>query len=183
MQLCTCSCGVVKEVNRHNLRNGSSRSCGCRQYDTTTKHGMWDSKTYRIWQGLKRRCYDPKCKNYADYGGRGITYDPAWGQFENFFEDMGAAPEGLSIERKDNDGPYCKSNCVWATKLTQARNRRNTVRLAYKGEVKTLTEWAESTGISEITLRKRINAGWSDERAIGEKVETKFQSLSKKQKG
>jgi hypothetical protein len=82
---------------------------------------------YTIWSAMKDRCHNPNNKQYADYGGRGITVCDRWrNSFPNFLEDMGERPEGLTLERSDNDGNYEPSNCVWETRKKQAENRRNT---------------------------------------------------------
>jgi len=73
---------------------------------------------------MKRRCDKPTCKEYVMYGGRGIRYDPAWSRFEAFYADMGDRPDGLSLDRIDNDGDYAKDNCRWADRLTQRMNQR-----------------------------------------------------------
>ena len=79
---------------------------------------------YWSWQGLKRRCLNTNQHDYRFYGGRGITYDPAWETFDGFLADMGERPEGTTLDRIDCDGNYCKDNCRWATKEIQATNRR-----------------------------------------------------------
>lgn len=82
------------------------------------------SKTYTSWEHMRQRCDNPNHDQYKDYGGRGITYDPAWNSYKQFREDMGKRPDGYTLDRKDNDGPYCKTNCQWATWEQQQNNRR-----------------------------------------------------------
>jgi hypothetical protein len=89
-------------------------------------HGMYGTPTYRSWRAMLARCIDESHKQFADYGGRGITVDPAWLTFEGFFADMGERPAGRSLDRwPDNNSGYRKDNCRWATPTEQARNKRN----------------------------------------------------------
>lgn len=73
---------------------------------------------------MVRRCTNPDDPRYPDWGGRGITIDPSWLSFKNFFADMGDRPPGMSLNRIDNNGPYCKSNCEWTTPHGQQVNTR-----------------------------------------------------------
>jgi len=81
-------------------------------------------RTWVVWNGMKARVTDPGHRSYADYQELGVIIAPEWLHFGNFLRDMGNAPKGLSLERKDNTKGYCKDNCCWATPLEQARNKR-----------------------------------------------------------
>ena len=174
---CKCECGSQwVTVHANNLKNGHTKSCGClhlvRIEEVNTKHGHKRtnnvSRVYSTWISMKRRCHSPKCKHYLDYGGRGITVCDRWQKFENFLEDMGEPWKGMSIDRIDVNGNYELSNCRWATKKEQANNTRRNHLLTLNGRTQTMTQWAEEIGIKSPTLRHRLRAGWSIERALTE---------------
>lgn len=132
---------------------------------TGYRHGWHGTKTYRAWQQAKKRCRCETDKDYPSYGGRGITFDSKWEDFTVFLSDMGEAPKGYTLGRKDNDGPYTRNNCEWQPWAKQARNKRNTLRLTINGISKPIADWADETGIDAGTIRARLRAGWSNEEA------------------
>jgi hypothetical protein len=129
--LCRCNCGTKQIIFGGNLRSGKTTQCvNCKKIEAKKnpyafKHGMSKTNTYRIWYGMKERCYNTKNEKYKDYGGRGISVCDNWkNSFENFYTDMGERPRGLSIDRINNNGNYEPSNCRWATPTQQMKNTR-----------------------------------------------------------
>jgi predicted nucleic acid-binding Zn ribbon protein len=105
-------------------QNYCSKSCGAHA-SKNKRHGYSGTREHAAWLDLRNRCRNPGVHNYDRYGARGITVCERWNVFENFLADMGPRPgKGYSVERIDNDGNYEPSNCMWATKLEQNRNRR-----------------------------------------------------------
>lgn len=92
--------------------------------NTIAKNPLYQGREYHSWNSMKNRCNNPNLKEYKNYGGRGISYDKNWENFEGFFQDMGYRPEGTTLDRIDVDKDYCKENCRWATKEEQQRNQR-----------------------------------------------------------
>lgn len=129
------------------------------------------SKAKRTYDGMKKRCYSPKEKCYKDYGGRGIKVCDRWLEsFDNFFEDClvldNAFNKGYSIDRKDVNGHYEIRNIRFVTHKEQCNNRRYHHLIEYNGEVKTLSTWAETYGLTNDFLKDRIKLGFTFEEAI-----------------
>jgi len=171
--LCKCDCGNYHTTAAVYLNNGDCKSCGClkRQMakDRTTKHGKKGTRIYIIWQNIKRRCTNPNNPNYKDYGGRGISYCSEWEEFEPFYEwaIKNGYKDDLTIDRIDVNGNYCPNNCRWVTQEQQQYNKRTTHYLTYKGETKSMAEWAKIKNINIQTLASRINLlKWSVEKAL-----------------
>lgn len=126
---------------------------------------------YAVWMGIKGRCYDVKNKDYRRYGARGIVVCVKWlTSFAYFYSDMGPRPTPKhQIERKNNDGPYSPDNCIWATAIEQARNRRSSVYITFGGRRLTQVEWSQITGIGMTTISWRLAAGWPIEQVLTKK--------------
>jgi hypothetical protein len=164
--LCKCDCGNTSLVQGGSLRGEAVRSCGCLQKEKATKHGMEGTSIYLVWASMKARCSDENKEFYKYYGGRGIAVCDRWKDFENFYADMGDRPEGLSLDRIDNNKGYSPDNCRWATNLQQRRNTRINTWLEFNGERRVLTEWAEIVNLSPATIRSRLRASWTVDKAL-----------------
>ena len=181
---CLCSCGKRTTVCGSSLKNGDTKSCGCYNREVSTKRivdlqkakgsdGRSKTRLYRVWIGMRNRCNNPKNYSYANYGGRGIRVCSEWEKsYDTFYSwaILNGYHEGLSIDRRDNDGDYSPENCQWVTWKEQHRNQRVSRKVAFCGKSQTLIEWSEETGISHGVLSARLRAGWSIEQALTEPV-------------
>lgn len=128
---CKCSCGNTHEVLEYYLEKGLTKSC--RHCYLNLSHPL----AYNSWRAINSRCYNPKDKNFHNYGGRGIIVSKPWQEFINFINDMKDPPilngKRLTIDRLDVNGNYEKSNCRWATSLEQSDNKRisNNLKLSF----------------------------------------------------
>lgn len=181
--LCKCSCPKHKEivVSSRNLITGHTQSCGCWRKEQVSKkqktHGMSRTRIYKIWCGIKTRCYDTKTPRYKDYGGRGITVCKEWHTFEEFYtwSMFNGYQENLSLDRIDNDKGYSPKNCRWVTAKEQANNTRQNRVQFYKGKLYTIAELSDITGINRGTLNTRINRlGWNVSKAIETPIDEKY---------
>jgi hypothetical protein len=175
--LCRCECGTPCIKLASYVRTGKTRSCGClRASGNNRTHGHTRgvrSKAYSTWRNMKTRCDSKSCPQWKDYGGRGITYDPNWAKFENFFADMGSPPAGCSIDRIDNNKGYHKENCQWSDKSSQRRNKRPESRggrlvwCEINGERLILTDAVKKYGMVPYgTAVNRLSYGWMPEDAV-----------------
>lgn len=170
---CKCDCGNETDVVYQQLKSGKTKSCGCYRRDKLTHdnitHNQSKTRLYKIYIGMKKRCYNEKSDSYSYYGGRGITICDEWlNSFETFKKwsmDNGYS-ENKSIDRINVDIGYCPNNCRWTDLLTQANNKSDNTYLEFNGERMTIAEWGRKTGISCYTISKRIRSGWSIEDAL-----------------
>ena len=122
---------------------------------------------WHSWTAMRQRCHYPNDINYKNYGARGIHVCERWmNSFENFYSDMGDRPQGMSLDRIDNDGDYCAENCKWSTKPEQGINQRTNRLIEYDGERLTLMQWSRRTGLSKHTISRRLKSGWSVEKTL-----------------
>jgi len=165
--VCLCNCGNTLAVLALNLtKTNGTKSCGCLHKEVCSallyKHGACSnvdgkkksSREFISWSQAKRRCTNPDSPDYKRYGARGISMCETWQiSFSQFLKDMGLRPEGMSLERIDNNGNYEPTNCKWATKIEQANNRRSNRFLTYGSETLTVAEWSRKLGLNQKTLR------------------------------
>lgn len=178
--LCKCECGNTSVVSSSNIKYKKTLSCGClckeRVSEAKRTHGMSYSSIYPEYHNMKKRCYDENTHNYKWYGGRGIKVCDRWlTDIHNFYDDVSILPhfreEGYTLDRIDNNGDYEPSNVRWATKSEQCNNRRSNLLYEYDGEVRTLKEISDITGLPYKALHKRLKIfGWEPERAFSEEL-------------
>lgn len=181
--LCRCSCGQETTALAYQLRSGGKKSCGCLSKEMAkknfTKHGEWGSRLHVLWKGIKARCYNKNNVNYKNYGGRGIKMCDEWRDnflaFKEFMLSKGydeTLPTGVqTIEREDVNGDYKPGNCKLVTKTEQCYNKRTNHFITYKGETKTITEFANEYKMDVETLFRRIcKFGYTVEEAIEKPV-------------
>jgi hypothetical protein len=171
---CLCNCKQITIVTTSNLRSGSTQSCGCLfreiHRDRQRKHGFRKDPIpeYWIWLGIKRRCR-PGSKDAKYYADLGVTLHPEWAEsFKLFYDYVGPRPaKGYSIDRWPNpSGNYEPGNIRWATASEQAKNRRNAHMITFNGKTKNLLDWADELGMRDSVLCRRLQRGWTIERAL-----------------
>ena len=154
-------CGKENRATKGNIKRKMA-TCKCIHYKRVSEgESLRGRKTriYRIWSGMKSRCFNSNEHCYKNYGGIGITVCSEWkNNFEAFYDwaISNGYKDGLSIERKDVDGDYCPENCEWIEFKKQARNKRNTLYIEINGETKRLKEWCEIYDANYKTVYQRI---------------------------
>jgi hypothetical protein len=131
------------------------------------KHGQYGTKEYKAWFAMRRRCGGTASSSryYTN-----IAVCERWESFENFLADMGPRPDGMSLDRIDNAGPYAPENCRWADHGQQMRNTRNNVMLTCDGKTMCVAEWARFLGIPKMRIHKRLSLGWPVERVLSKEM-------------
>lgn len=170
MWLCRCDCGRITTIRAEVLRRGEAQGCGCLRAKSHLIHGHGREKPtpeYSAWINAKQRCTNTRSRNYARYGARGIYMCQAWSDdFTVFLRDMGPRPQGHSLDRIDNDGPYAPGNCRWASKETQMNNTCRNLYITVGDRRLTLRQAATAFSLPYPRLLKRQQLGWTDEEIV-----------------
>jgi hypothetical protein len=180
MWRCVCDCGNEAIVRSDHLRYGKIKSCGCYKRDVTAKehgekikkHGMWNTRIYSIWRGMKQRCGPSASPDNIDcYYNKGIRVCKEWAESFEAFKDWAfknGYKDTLSIDRLNENGNYEPSNCRWADAKQQNNNRGSyNALVSFNGARQTVSQWASELGINRQTLHSRLRRGWSAEKALG----------------
>lgn len=175
---CRCKCGTVKVISGKSLREKKSKSCGCRVAKISKyvnyKHGKSRTPEYFSWRMMHARCYSSTNNAYKYYGGKGITVCKRWHKFENFLEDMGKRPKGMTLERRKNGVMYRPGNCYWANRQEQTLNRCTTIWITLHGITLCLKDWCKRAKLDYGTVRKRLRNGWTTAKALTTRPQTKY---------
>ena len=172
---CKCDCGKAVEVRRGSLmlKNGT-KSCGCihteRLVNRKSIHNLSHTNLYHRYFQIKDRCYNPKCKSYKNYGGRGIKMCDEWlNSFKSFYEwaFKNGYKKELTIDRINVNGDYSPDNCRWATDKEQALNTRRNRFYTYNGKTLSIIQWGYELGGGQNLVKDRIDKlGWDIEKAL-----------------
>lgn len=164
----TTPCDLNEPRVSEDVRNASYTGSSSRQPRLRHGHtvGHVKSRTWLTWHGMMGRCTKPTHHAYGRYGGAGVTVCERWHTFENFLEDMGLRPAGLSLDRINNAAGYYLTNCRWATAREQASNRRNNVFIEHEGERLTISQWARRAGLPVECFGLRLRKGMTMQRAL-----------------
>lgn len=181
---CRCQCGGHAIRRATQIKKRTTPDCGCgsrqRMSDRNRKHGLGRTPEAARWRAMVNRCHNQNNDGFHRYGGRGIWVCERWrNSFEAYLEDVGSVPDGMQVDREDNNAGYCCGKCEdchsrgftkpnWrvATVTTNQRNRSDNRLLTLNGVTRTMTEWSEATGIHVGTIWGRLSLGWSDERTL-----------------
>lgn len=193
--ICDCDCGTKGVIRTFLQLSGKDgcKNCGCvnaqkmkNLHDKTRRHGLSDTRIYDIYKGMMRRCYNPNEEMYYNYGGRGIYVCDEWKDQEDYkglkafveWAYKNGYDDTLSIDRIDNDGPYCPDNCRWATMVVQANNKRDSIQLTVGDTTYTYAQWEVASGINQNTIRRRCEKGYDPHAAVYTPTPTNYDCVN-----
>lgn len=171
--LAKCKCGSEREYLLNNIKTGHTKSCGCLVFGNGKNlliHGLSHHKLHHVWGSMIGRCNNPKNKKYKDYGGRGVVVCDEWASnFKSFYDwAIDKWAEGLQLD-KDKLGNgllYSPNTCCFISCKENQNNKRSNVLIGYKGEIKTVTQWATLFGFSRHLIFRRLKNGWNIDKAL-----------------
>lgn len=177
---CLCDCGNKTIAEASSVLSGNTKSCGCLKiYNIKNRnrtHGMSNTRLYRVWKGMRNRCYNKNSNSYVRYGGRGITVCDEWrNDFVNFYNwaiengyDESADRGEFTIDRINNNGDYCPENCRLGNYFIQANNKRSNRLITYNNECKNVKEWSKYFGFDYKYFHQKLKENdWSVEKVLG----------------
>ena len=155
--LCKCDCGRESIVYRHNLTRKVNTTLHCK-HCCHAKHNLRNTRLFGIWAGMRNRIYNKNSIDYKNYGNRGITICKEWNEFLPFYKWAinNGYRDNLTIDRIDNNGNYEPSNCRWATRKEQNKNKRNIKKIFYKNKEQVISDLSKKLGIKHSTLYMRL---------------------------
>lgn len=180
-----CVCGEKKEYDFYSLLKNKPKSCGCRRKEFSHRtHGLTASPIFKIWPGIKQRCYNNKAANFYLYGGRGIEMCDAWRyNFIDFYNWCISKKweVGLQIDRfPDKMGNYTPENCRCATPRVNSNNKTNNRVVCVDGELLNLSEACKIYSVPFSTARNRLDRGWTDQDTFTKAIHTEFSKYKSK---
>lgn len=167
-----CDCGKETIKTTADVKRGKTKSCGCiltnlrKLGNNRRTHGFAGTREYGSWISMTRRCTNQDDVSYHRYGGRGITICKSWESFENFYNDMGDRPKGMTLDRINNNGNYEPENCKWSTHIEQCGNMSKNTLLSANGKTQCIEVWAREIGVSGNSIRYRLKIGMSEHDSI-----------------
>lgn len=176
--ICECSCKRRIIVRSRDLNSQNTKSCGCLK---GINHGLSRTRIYKIYNGMKCRCYKCYSTEFNNYHSKGIKVCDEWlgkNGFINFYNwaITNGYNDNLTIDRIDNNGNYEPTNCRWITIQEQQNNKSTNRLITYNQETHNISQWVNITGIPRATIVKRLNNGWKPELALTKEVNKKFRN-------
>lgn len=177
---CICDCGRNITLYENRLIEGGITSCG--RCDRVSKQRKYPPE-YNVWASMIERCGNKNNPDYKNYGGRGIKVCKEWLSYDVFIKDMGERPNGMTLDRIDNEGDYKPNNCRWASWFTQGNNKRGNRYIEHNGRMYTVSELALMLNVeSELLYSRVLKYGWSVEDAISKPVKGRLPHASSPKK-
>lgn len=175
---CLCECGNYCYISTKTLRNNTAKSCGCLRIDLlkqrVCKHSMTNTRLYKIWKNIKKRCYGntPYLTKY--YKDKGIVMCKEWkNDFLAFYNwsinngyDNNTNRGVCTLDRINYNGNYEPSNCRWISIQKQQLNKSSNRLITYNNETHCISEWAKIINVKPKTLEMRFLRGWDIEKAL-----------------